>query len=39
MRTRASGRRPERMSAVVETADVIVIGAGVQGASLAFHLA
>ncbi len=24
---------------MVETADVIVIGAGVQGASLAFHLA
>jgi len=27
------------MSDVVETADIIVIGAGVQGASLAFHLA
>jgi sarcosine oxidase subunit beta len=27
------------VSSVVETADVVVIGAGVQGASLAFHLA
>ena len=28
-----------RLSSVTETADVIVVGAGVQGASLAFHLA
>jgi sarcosine oxidase subunit beta len=30
---------PGRRDAVTETADIIVVGAGVQGASLAFHLA